>query len=137
MKSHAVFSLGCGMPGVSGELNVHGVPTRPRLANEPGVVPAAVLDGLSPSGGRTHSWDASVVEITSSAAFVGRTIAHGSLATLQKDQAGNGLRQVGGQNGAAQTRCVASRRAPFASLRRCEPDQVPRVCSQTTLTHAG
>ena len=35
------------------------------------------------------------------------------------------------------TRYVASRRAPFASLRRCEPDQVPRVYSQTTLIHTG
>jgi hypothetical protein len=50
-KSQAVLSDGAGMPGVSGDENVHGVPTRPRLAKEPGVVPAVVEDGLSPSGG--------------------------------------------------------------------------------------
>src|SRR4051794_1463132 len=38
-KSHAVLSLGWGMPAVSGLLKVHAVPTRPLLAKEPGVVP--------------------------------------------------------------------------------------------------
>ena len=34
-----VMTFYSGMPGVSGELNVQGVPTRPCCANEPGVVP--------------------------------------------------------------------------------------------------
>src|SRR5438552_13132449 len=54
MKSHAVLSLGSGIPGVSGEENVHGVPTRPRNANDPGVVPQLVDDELPPSGGSVY-----------------------------------------------------------------------------------
>jgi hypothetical protein len=46
MKSHAVLVLGAGMPGVSGEEKVRGRPMAGGLANEPGVVPAAVEDGL-------------------------------------------------------------------------------------------
>ena len=53
MKSHAVLSDGGGMPGVSGELNVHAVPTRPRWANEPGEVPCRSVEGLSPIDGNS------------------------------------------------------------------------------------
>jgi hypothetical protein len=67
------------MPGVSGELNVQGVPTRPWFANDPGVVPCASVEGLSPSGGSTQL-ATSVVVVVSSAVWVGRTIAHGSFA---------------------------------------------------------
>jgi hypothetical protein len=45
-KSHAVFSLGCGMPGVSGDANMRGPPTSGFSANEPGVVTPRVLPGL-------------------------------------------------------------------------------------------
>ena len=45
-KSHAVFMLGAGMPGVSGELNASGPPTSARRAKLPGVVPCASVDGL-------------------------------------------------------------------------------------------
>ena len=45
-KSHAVFALGSGMPGVSGDANAYGPPMSARFANEPGVVPCAVDDGL-------------------------------------------------------------------------------------------
>ena len=38
--------LGAGIPGVSGLENASGPPTSARCANEPGVVPAAVLDGF-------------------------------------------------------------------------------------------
>gem|GEM_PF-4915486 len=39
------------MPGVSGEENVQGEPTRGGLAKLPGLVPAAGSDGLLPTGG--------------------------------------------------------------------------------------
>ena len=55
------MSLTGGMPGVSGELNVNGVPTRPRRANEPGLVPSRSVDGLSPSGGNVNG--VAVVEV--------------------------------------------------------------------------
>ncbi|GJM20754.1 MAG: hypothetical protein DHS20C15_06690 [Planctomycetota bacterium] len=58
MKSHAVLSLGCGMPGVSGELKVHGVPTRGPFAKLPGEVPSAREDGLLPSWGKDGTFDA-------------------------------------------------------------------------------
>jgi hypothetical protein len=51
------------MPGVSGLLNVHGVPTRPLLANEPGVVPCCSVEGLSPSGGSLYGSSMSVVVV--------------------------------------------------------------------------
>jgi hypothetical protein len=51
MKSHAVRSLGAGMPGASGDEKLHGVPMRPRWAKLPGEVPWCVVDGSSPSGG--------------------------------------------------------------------------------------
>jgi hypothetical protein len=51
MKSHAVFSDGAGMPAVSGELKVHGVPTRGGSAKLPGFVPCTDDDGFCPSGG--------------------------------------------------------------------------------------
>ena len=55
MKSHAVFSEGLGIPGVSGEANVS-APARPGSnaglsAKLPGVVPKAFVDGFNPSGG--------------------------------------------------------------------------------------
>jgi hypothetical protein len=50
----AVRSETAGMPGVSGELNVQGVPTPPGRANDPGVVPSHVLDGLFPMGGSEY-----------------------------------------------------------------------------------
>ncbi len=50
----AVTSETPGMPGVSGELNMYGVPTRPAAAKEPGLVPWRSLDGLSPSGGSVY-----------------------------------------------------------------------------------
>src|SRR6266480_395816 len=62
MKSHAVLSDGAGMPGVSGELNVQGVPTRPRCANAPGDVPCRSVDGLSPSGGSSYDGAAAADE---------------------------------------------------------------------------
>ncbi|MBW1874656.1 MAG: hypothetical protein JRI98_04575 [Deltaproteobacteria bacterium] len=46
MKSHAVLSLGCGIPGVSGDEKARGPPISGAFANEPGVVPAPWLDGL-------------------------------------------------------------------------------------------
>jgi hypothetical protein len=61
MKSQAVLSDGGGMPGVSGELNVHAVPTRPRCAKEPGVVPSAVVEGFWPSGGSEYERSVSVI----------------------------------------------------------------------------
>src|SRR5688572_29448078 len=54
MKSHAVLSDGAGIPGVSGLEYAHAVPTRPLLANDPGVVPSARLAGLSPTGGSAY-----------------------------------------------------------------------------------
>ncbi len=54
MKSQAVLSDGAGMPGVSGDENVQGVPTLPRCAKEPGVVPCFCVDGLSPSSGSVY-----------------------------------------------------------------------------------
>jgi hypothetical protein len=53
-KSHAVFALGSGMPGVSGDANAYGPPMSARFANEPGVVPCAAVDGLcAPWSGRS------------------------------------------------------------------------------------
>jgi hypothetical protein len=46
---------------VSGELNVYGVPTRPRLAKEPGDVPCRSVEGLSPTGGNEN--ERSVLEL--------------------------------------------------------------------------
>src|SRR5687767_5261714 len=57
MKSQAVFSLGGGMPGVSGEEKVKGRPTAPGLAKLPGVVPCWSVDGLSPRRGRVQDED--------------------------------------------------------------------------------
>jgi hypothetical protein len=51
MKSHADFSEGCGMPGVSGELKASGPPTEAGFAKLPGVVPPGREDGLPPTGG--------------------------------------------------------------------------------------
>ena len=45
-KSHAVFVLGAGMPGVSGEVNASGPPMSGASANEPGVV-ASLVPGLA------------------------------------------------------------------------------------------
>jgi hypothetical protein len=70
---------------VSGELNAHAVPTRPLFANEPGVVPAAVLDGLSPRGGSTKSISSVVVVVVSASDWVERTIAHGSFARRRRE----------------------------------------------------
>jgi len=42
MKSHAVFSLGGGIPGVSGLLYVRGPPMSGAFAKEPGVVTLGV-----------------------------------------------------------------------------------------------
>src|SRR5271156_5454778 len=47
----AVTGEGWGMPAVSGELNVQGVPTRPREAKLPGVVPCPPNEGSPPTGG--------------------------------------------------------------------------------------
>jgi hypothetical protein len=69
MKSHAVLVLGSGMPGVSGELNAHAVPTRGGLANEPGEVPCLKVEGFSPSGG--NSYESSSCE---SSSFVSDTL---------------------------------------------------------------
>jgi hypothetical protein len=66
-KSHADFSLGGGMPAVSGELYISGVPTPPGFANDPGVVPSRPVEGLSPNGGSVHERSA-----TSSAVAAGR-----------------------------------------------------------------
>ncbi len=53
MKSHAVFSDGGGMPGVSGDENMRGPPTSAGLAKLPGVVPWRPDDGLgAPRSGR-------------------------------------------------------------------------------------
>src|SRR6478735_2955731 len=46
-KSHAVLSLGAGMPGVSGDENVSGPPIAAVLANEPGFVPSRAVEGLA------------------------------------------------------------------------------------------
>ena len=46
MKSHAVFELGAGIPGVSGEENVSGPPMSGALAKEPGLVPCASVEGF-------------------------------------------------------------------------------------------
>jgi hypothetical protein len=52
-KSHAVRSLGRGIPGVSGELKASGPPTSARRAKLPGVVPCASVEGLNaPCTGR-------------------------------------------------------------------------------------
>jgi hypothetical protein len=56
MKSHAVFSDGAGIPGVSGDENVHR-PARPLaiLGSKeklPGEVPKPLEEGFPPSGGR-------------------------------------------------------------------------------------
>ena len=45
-KSQAVFELGSGMPGVSGEAKASGPPMSARRAKEPGVVPCACVEGL-------------------------------------------------------------------------------------------
>ena len=50
-KSHAVFSDGAGIPGVSGELNVSAPPSCGAFAKLPGVVPWAFVDGLFPNAG--------------------------------------------------------------------------------------
>ena len=52
MKSQAVLSEGCGMPGVSGEEKVRAPPTCGGFAKLPGVVPWSVEDGLLPRPGR-------------------------------------------------------------------------------------
>ena len=46
-KSHAVRSLGAGMPGVSGELKASGPPTSARRAKLPGDVPWWRVEGLA------------------------------------------------------------------------------------------
>jgi hypothetical protein len=52
-KSQAVFVLGAGMPGVSGDENMSGPPTSCLLAKEPGVVTFGVAAGLrAPRWGR-------------------------------------------------------------------------------------
>src|SRR5690349_12706144 len=45
-KSHAVLSLGAGMPGVSGEGNISAPPISGALAKDPGVVTSGVEAGL-------------------------------------------------------------------------------------------
>jgi len=57
-KSQAVFPLGSGIPGVSGDANVY-APATPgfitgSFAKLPGLVPAAVVEGFDPSGGREN-----------------------------------------------------------------------------------
>jgi hypothetical protein len=49
MKSHAVFSDGAGMPGVSAEAKGSGDPILGGDAKLPGEVPCAVLEGFPPS----------------------------------------------------------------------------------------
>jgi hypothetical protein len=57
MKSQAVFVEGCGMPGVSGELNDRGPPMSAGLAKLPGLVPCLSVEGFPPRGGRlTDLW---------------------------------------------------------------------------------
>jgi hypothetical protein len=51
MKSQAVFSDGAGIPAVSGELKLQGVPMRGTRAKLPGFVPWPDDDGFRPSGG--------------------------------------------------------------------------------------
>src|SRR3954467_10502779 len=52
-KSHAVLSLGWGMPGVSGDENVSAPPRFGALANEPGLVPSRRVEGFAaPRSGR-------------------------------------------------------------------------------------
>src|SRR6188768_4351415 len=46
-KSHAVLSLGWGMPGVSGDENVSAPPRFGALAKEPGLVPSRWLEGFA------------------------------------------------------------------------------------------
>jgi hypothetical protein len=46
MKSHAVFSLGAGMFGVSGEANIKGPPMSALSAKDPGVVTEVSRPGL-------------------------------------------------------------------------------------------
>ncbi len=58
MKSQAVLPHGAGMPGVSGDEKVSAAPMAGAFANEPGVVPASVEEGLAaPFSGRgSFSW---------------------------------------------------------------------------------
>ncbi len=56
MKSHAVLSLGSGMPGVSGDENERGPPMSARFAKEPGVVPWATDDGLKAPRSGSVRW---------------------------------------------------------------------------------
>src|SRR5262245_22792714 len=53
-KSHAVLSLGGGIPGVSGDEYAYGVPTLPGFVNEPGVVTCRSVEGFSPRGGSAY-----------------------------------------------------------------------------------
>jgi hypothetical protein len=53
----AVKDEGSGIPGVSGELKAQGVPTRPRWAKLPGVVPCDAEVGLLPKGGNVQGLD--------------------------------------------------------------------------------
>jgi hypothetical protein len=53
----AVTEEGSGIPGVSGELKVQGVPTRPQRAKLPGVVPCDAEVGLLPKGGNVQGPD--------------------------------------------------------------------------------
>src|SRR5699024_3066130 len=52
MKSQAVFPLGWGIPGVSGEEKVRAPPICGGRAKEPGVVPVAGLAGIPTGIGR-------------------------------------------------------------------------------------